>query len=397
MRRHWEEKTDYGETPATPDRGDNWSATSAVTPRSDVSHSSQSEADIKAIRESIPYEQLITLSDVLQAEKVRSHTFELALNVLSEVMRAQSLEQLCGIISQRFKEQFNVYSSNLFLVDEEQQSVYTIDYTTGERIDFQLGGYAEDRLIRQGSALFLLTDEEVAGYFANMNRQYDQMTRNALCVPFRGAESTVIGFIELLHKHDENFNDSDVGLLRLYCSVLAVCLNRHVTLATSSSTLRNVGQQLYEVSEAFRTLAEQEGPLQQALLSAFQTHEVFRALHELMKWLVASGRRIGDALGAEEMIVIALDEEGTLHHVEPDGAETKDSEAAEGISSLGRKLGSLSQTKLLKRCCDERVTLVCSSEETVSLIVSSHSMASPAYPLSLLLTNLARAGTPSGD
>lgn len=202
----------------------------------------------------------IELENANQVAEKRARQFQAVTKVMNVVSSIQSLDELLPLITQVISEQFNVYHTGVFLLDEKKE--FAILRASNSEGGQRMLARKHTLLVGQtgivgfvtatGQARIALDVGADSVYFDNPDLPD---TRSEIALPLRYA-GQIIGALDVQSTEPNAFLSDDVEVLTTLADQVSVAINNAFTLAEAQKTLLEaqsaIGQVAREAWEVLR-------------------------------------------------------------------------------------------------------------------------------------------------
>ena len=175
-----------------------------------------------------PAGQILILRD-MTVEKRMAKSNQIMFRISKALHHYQTLVDLITLINKEIKELISVEGAFVLLADKakEQLYFYSAQYRDLEsekkfkKIRFSADQGVSGRVFKTGEPLIVPDVSQCAFFHRKVDDETDLVTRNILSVPIRHKDN-IIGVVSVVNKNHGKFDDTDVELLSMITSSIAL-------------------------------------------------------------------------------------------------------------------------------------------------------------------------------
>jgi len=204
-------------------------------------------------------ERTIDLEKAYKNTEKRDRQFQAVAKVMSAISSVQSLDALLPLITQVISEQFNVYHTGVFLLDNQKEHAIlrAANSEGGQKMlarqhSLEIGqagivGY----VTATGQARIALDVGEDSAYFNNPDLPN---THSEIALPLRYA-GRIIGALDVQSTEQVAFQQDDINVLITLADQVAVAINNALTIENAEKTLAEAQSAIGQITqEAWQVL-----------------------------------------------------------------------------------------------------------------------------------------------
>jgi adenylate cyclase len=183
------------------------------------------EKDIKILNS---FAAAITLiiknSELYLASEHIKNNFSTLLDVFKAVSSELNLNKLIQLIMNKAAEITNADRSSLFLVDDETGELWTVFAKGLENQVVRTKKGIVGQVAKSKKPLIVNEPYNHPHFDASVDRKTKYITKSILSVPVFNAKNKVLGVIQAINKHKDNFNSDDLNILTGFASQIRIAI-----------------------------------------------------------------------------------------------------------------------------------------------------------------------------
>jgi GAF domain-containing protein len=149
-----------------------------------------------------------------------------------KLMSLQEIEESLELISEEAKNLVNAERCSIFIVDEEEQMLWTKLSDGIGRIVISLNsGIVGDTYLKKEPQI-VNNPYENERFLSSIDKKSGYVTKNIITVPIYNSKREVMGIIQLLNKSISGFNEKDLEILTFFANFVSGSLELAILKAS---------------------------------------------------------------------------------------------------------------------------------------------------------------------
>lgn len=167
--------------------------------------------------------------------------FAALLSIAQELSSVLDLDILSTKIMVKAQQFLNADRCSLFLIDKEQQMLWSIVSTSSSKIYVAIGEGIAGTVADTGETINIPDAYEDSRFNPSVDKATGYHTKSILCIPIKNSKNEIIGVTQMINKKNGNsFDDTDVELLSAFNVFCGIALTNATIYQDALKSRKNI-------------------------------------------------------------------------------------------------------------------------------------------------------------